>query len=180
VAAEKMKVDISDMEQLISDILWFASHDSKNQEKKSLDLATVLVDICDEYEDSNVPVSFVATSIRPVVWGNLLSLKRVFTNLIENALKYSGQKAVVVRLSLVDGVVVTDIDDLGPGIKQEQLDLMVKPFQRGINPKEVAGTGLGLTIVNEVVHEHLGTMQFENLDPVGFRVTVSLPLYLSA
>ena len=112
-------------------------------------------------------------------------LMQVFTNLIENAIKYGASgKRVVVRLDAVDrdpalraqGVRV-HITDFGPGIAPVHLPRLTERFYRADNHRSRAlgGTGLGLAIVKHIINRHRGRLRVESDLGKGTQFTVILP-----
>ena len=96
-------------------------------------------------------------------------LRRAFSNLIDNALKYGGRAIVEVRPETKDMLVV-GVRDFGPGIERDQIERVQLPFVRGRTPHGERGAGLGLSIANELIEVHDGTLEFTNMDP-GLLVT---------
>ena len=103
------------------------------------------------------------------------TLKRAFTNLIENSLKY-GHRAKVSLEATADTVLVT-IRDEGPGIPDEHQDKVFLPFYRveGSRARKTGGSGLGLSIVKTVVDAHDGHIALRNMPGRGLEVIISLP-----
>jgi signal transduction histidine kinase len=107
--------------------------------------------------------------------GRRLALKRAFSNLIENAIKY-GERARVEVLDRQSDVVVT-ISDEGPGIAPEDIERAFSPFVR-LEPSrnlETGGFGLGLPIAQAIIHGHSGALRLENGQTGGLVVSVILP-----
>ena len=120
----------------------------------------------------------------PPIWGDTDLLRKVFLNLISNAVKYSDKKSVVVNVgvnqiinrSLADFCEIF-IEDNGPGILAEDIEHIFGMFTRGINvAKSVEGTGIGLAVVRRIVEMHLGRVRVESLPGKGARFLISLPM----
>ncbi len=104
-------------------------------------------------------------------------LDQVLTNLVDNAIKFNRQGGtVVVRASGGSGVKIM-VEDAGPGIPPDALDLVFHRFYRldRSRSRDVPGTGLGLAIVKHLVRLHGGTVKAENREGGGTRFTVDLP-----
>jgi signal transduction histidine kinase len=111
------------------------------------------------------------------VRGSAMLIDRALDNLISNAIKFApGQSRVVARLSVEDGAAVLSIRDHGPGVPEDELNLMFRPFYRGSNASRAEGHGLGLAIVRRVVQAHGGDIQARNADGGGLDVVMRLPL----
>jgi len=115
--------------------------------------------------------------------GDRDQLVQVFTNLVENALKY-GASGQVVRVSLaaeetVRGPAVrVEVADEGEGIDPVHLPRLTERFYRvdSHRSREMGGTGLGLAIVKHIVSRHRGWLRIESEKGRGSRFQVVLPL----
>jgi signal transduction histidine kinase len=105
-----------------------------------------------------------------------VSLKRAFTNLIDNAVKYGGTARV--SLARRGATIIVEIDDDGPGIPEDRHEEIFMPFYRLDESRspEAGGTGLGLSIAQAVVQGHGGDIGLVNRAGGGLRVRVTLPL----
>ncbi|MCO4841255.1 MAG: sensor histidine kinase, partial [Rhodobacteraceae bacterium] len=99
------------------------------------------------------------------------------TNIIDNAVKYSPHETVItVTLERKGAEVVLTVADQGPGFEADNIDALTDRFARGTNVGQTVGSGLGLTIANEVVKAHNGTLTLtQNTKGSGACVTLSLP-----
>ena len=190
--------DLDEMDSLLNDALDFLGDWIQKEEERTVDFVSVLEAICDDYADLGRPVSFDGpqplqfSSVHTVFGGGdephsfggkrsiRLScrpgtLKRAFTNLIENSLKY-GHRAKVSLEATADTVLVT-IRDEGPGIPDEHQDKVFLPFYRveGSRARKTGGSGLGLSIVKTVVDAHDGHIALRNMPGTGLEVIISLP-----
>jgi signal transduction histidine kinase len=100
----------------------------------------------------------------PPITGDRGKLRQVLVNLISNAVKYNVDYGeVVVALKALNGEVVIEVSDNGPGIPEESLPHLFERFYRV--PDEVGfteGTGLGLTIAHRIIEEHGGRIEVES------------------
>lgn len=115
----------------------------------------------------------------PNIRGDHTKLKQVFTNLISNGVKYSPDGGdVTVTVGLDDrGDFIARVADQGIGIPKEQIDDVVKPFQRTTTSveKRIEGTGLGLSLSKGLIEAHGGDILVDSELGVGTTVTVLLP-----
>ncbi|HST09336.1 MAG TPA: HAMP domain-containing sensor histidine kinase, partial [Terriglobales bacterium] len=113
------------------------------------------------------------------VYGDLEELRTAVSNLIENAVKYSGNKVdIAVRVDTSDKNVVLQVRDRGVGIPSEELKRIFKRFYRVSNRSlaHVKGTGLGLFIVRSIARKHGGKVFAESAgEGQGTTVTLELP-----
>jgi signal transduction histidine kinase len=115
---------------------------------------------------------------RPVGNWHPTDLSRIFSNLIENAIKYSPSGgAVRVTIEADDGWAVVRVRDQGLGIPAADFDHIFERFRRGSNViGRIDGTGLGLASVRRLVEQLGGQIEAESCEGVGSTFTVRLPL----
>ncbi len=121
-----------------------------------------------------------------VMRGDADQLRQVLTNLMENAIKYSGAGATVtVRLSAPDYLaplrgngVVLEVQDTGPGMEPRHIPRLTERFYRvdSHRSREKGGTGLGLAIVKHIVNRHRGRLRIESAPGQGSTFKVILPV----
>ncbi len=173
--SQKFIHDLDQMEAMISETLAFAREDSQSEKKIKIDLASLLSTLCEEFAETHRPVSFQTTITRLPVVGAPIGLRRVFNNLIENALKYAGTAEVSLHANKEDAIIT--VDDRGPGIPAKQMTQMFMPFVRGEHSRsrETGGTGLGLAVAQDIIRAHGGAIKLMARDGGGLRVWVRLP-----
>ncbi len=120
---------------------------------------------------SNISPAFAAINIE--------KFRRVIDNLLENALKFSGDMSRVdITLSQAGTNYVIAIKDQGVGIPAGMLPLIFNPFSKagrtGLNGEQ--STGLGLSIVKQLVEKHNGTIDAESEEGSGSKFTIKLPV----
>ncbi|OOG64806.1 two-component sensor histidine kinase [Rhodanobacter sp. B04] len=122
------------------------------------------------------------TPSQPVsVLGSRLLLERALDNLITNAIKFSpAGSSVELAVQTREGQAELFIRDRGPGVPDAELDSLFRPFFRGSNAALTDGHGLGLAIVQRVVHVHGGEIHAHNREGGGLEVRLQLPLAPSA
>ncbi len=118
----------------------------------------------------------LAPGSRAVVRGDPRGLRRLFANLVGNAIRY-GERSEV-SWSIADGCAVVLVEDRGPGIDPAEADRLFEPFVRGeaSRSRATGGTGLGLAIVRAIASRHGGQATLENRNGGGARARVSLPI----
>lgn len=144
-----------------------------------LDLRSGLGSGLDSGLDSGLG-SGLAPGPPPVVLGDALDLRRVLTNLVDNALRHA---ASAVRIGVRTGgaagpgVAELTVTDDGPGIPPEDRERVFDRFTRldDARSRDDGGAGLGLAIVRTTVEAHGGTVHLEDASP-GLRAVVRLPL----
>ena len=113
----------------------------------------------------------------PLVPMRRIAMKRVLTNLIENAIKYS-EGPIEIHTGFEKGSkrLYVQVRDHGPGIPEQQMAKMFEPFTQGDSARGSAGSGLGLAIIKKIVDMHRGEITLHNHAFGGLVATVFLPL----
>lgn len=109
-------------------------------------------------------IQMITLAATPVmVKGDAILLQNAVQNLLDNAIKYAPAAAkVVVDVGAKDDHAILTITDTGPGFPEAEKATLTDRFSRGSNAQNVVGSGLGLTIVREVMEAHQGQMHIEN------------------
>jgi two-component system, OmpR family, manganese sensing sensor histidine kinase len=176
--------------RLVEDLLFLARQDSGAivPERSAVNLAALLAEIIEEQQAIATSKSIQLNLSVP---DNLMQetlaidrdqIRRVFVNLIANALQYTLANGVVnLNLSQVkrsgQSYLQIKVSDTGCGIPASALPQLFERFYR-VDParsKSSGGTGLGLAIVKAIVDQHQGTIQVESQVQQGTTVTVTLP-----
>jgi signal transduction histidine kinase len=121
-------------------------------------------------------ISFEISPPVPPVRADRERIRQVLTNLVENAVKYSGDGAVGATVSAADGHVHVDVADDGPGIDPEHHELIFEKFGRvfGEGPT-LPGSGLGLFISRSIAEAHGGTLEVRSEPGAGSTFSLVLP-----
>jgi two-component system sensor histidine kinase TctE len=99
--------------------------------------------------------------------GNPTLMKEMVRNLVDNDINYSGRGGVVTARVLLDrfsGVQILQVEDNGPGIPENERDLVLQPFYRALGTN-VDGSGLGLAIVHEIAQQHGASVYMDDAHP---------------
>ena len=172
---DKMLGDLQEMEQMVTASLEFARDEASAEAGQTLDLAALLQALCDDAADIGQDAVYDWTG-RLLYHGRPQALKRLFANLVENAIRY-GLRARV-RASLLDGVVEVVVDDDGPGIPEPQMQAVFKPFHRleQSRNQRTGGIGLGLANTRTIARAHGGDVTLVNRPEGGLSAVVRLPV----
>lgn len=129
-------------------------------------------------QSKGLSLSWEAPDDLPMLLGDRRILKRVLTNLVGNALKFTHQGGVTVRLSPLPGALSFEVRDTGPGIPPDELARIFDKYfhiqRRKERPEH--GFGLGLAFCKLAVEEHRGAIRAESEVGKGTVFTVELPL----
>ena len=169
--AKKMSDDIEEMERMLNEYLEF-SRNQKSEDTEIINMENMFKKIIEKYDSKNINLSIdqnIQINARPN------ALKRCFTNLIDNANSYGKKIEVSVEKSLQN--ITIYIDDDGPGVPENEYKNIMKPFYRidKSRGQNKSGVGLGLSITNDIVRSHGGSVFFERSPLNGLRVKITLP-----
>ena len=166
-----MSKDIDEMENMLNDYLQFAKTQTKESTEK-ISLKNIFQIIENRIENLNLELN-IESEIN--IYGRKNSLERCFSNIINNGLVY-GKKVKVTVLKSPNRAIIL-FDDDGPGIPVEHHRNVFKPFFRLDKSRSLnkSGVGLGLAIVEDIVHSHGGNIQLSKSDMGGLQVKISLP-----
>lgn len=169
-----LHADLDEMEKMINETLSFAREDSANEKKMKIDLVSLLQSICDENNDIGHSVHFQARHHRVPILGRPLALKRAFTNLINNAVRF-GKHVDVLIYTKHKNIFVRIADD-GPGILEKDLEKVFEPFYRSeySRNRDTGGVGLGLAVTRDIIVRHNGKIKLKNARQGGLVAQVEL------
>ena len=172
---EKAAADLDEMQAMLEATLSFARDDVADEHPVAVDLAAMLQSLAADFADAGRAASYDGPD-RLTLHGRPVALRRVFQNLIDNALRYGEEAGVSLRQA--DGWAEVQIDDRGPGIPPELRERVFDPFFRveASRSRDTGGSGLGLAVVRAIVQRHDGEIALEDRPGGGLRVRVSLPL----
>jgi signal transduction histidine kinase len=171
----KMLSDLDDMEKMVSSTLAFARNDAESEPSARVDLRILLQRICNDATDMGQPVSLQIKE-EPVPFAcHPTAMRRALGNLIDNAVKH-GKRAYVMCNPEPDLIRIL-IEDEGPGIPEDRLEDVFKPFHRleTSRNRETGGTGLGMTVARSIIRAHGGDIKLAMRKTCGLRVEVTLP-----
>jgi PAS domain S-box-containing protein len=143
-----------------------------------MDLVEVVNEIVATYRpEAEQTGSEIRVSAPPAIRGfwDPLRVGQIVTNLLSNALKYGRGRPVDLTLETQGDRARVAVRDRGIGIPREQREHIFDRFDRGTAPRDTAGLGLGLYIVDRLVRAHGGTVALESVVGEGSTFTVDLP-----
>jgi len=142
-------------------------------------LQEIVLSIQDRVRHEGFSIELEVKKDLPIIMGDRVALAQVVTNLIDNAVKYSGEsRRIVVSASREGAFLTIAVKDFGIGIRKEDLDKVFERFFRGGDEltRTVKGSGLGLTLVKQIVEAHHGTAYAESEPGKGSIFFIRLPL----
>ncbi|CDZ63891.1 sensor histidine kinase [Neorhizobium galegae] len=172
---EAMLADIDNLTTMIEESLQYLSSTVTAEPLRKVDISSLLRTIASEFCDLGHDVIYCG----PERFGYVCQQKaliRAITNIVENAARFGTKVAVELRNSPQGGAVIV-VSDNGPGLEEGLQDKVLEPFfkvdeARSLNSS--SGFGLGLSIADEIIKGHGGSLLLENVLPHGLRVTLQL------
>lgn len=169
-----MNDEVTEMEAMITSVLTFIRDASTPNVRERLDLGLLVEDVAQDAKLIGSDVRIATMAPAPVEI-DVLGMRRLLTNLVENAVKY-GERARI-RLAIEDDAAVAEIQDDGPGIPDDEMERAFEPFYRASNAAESGkkGTGLGLAVCRSIARAHGGDVVLVR-SSAGFAAQLRLPL----
>jgi signal transduction histidine kinase len=172
----RMLADLDQMRAMLGSVLSFLRNGRKLEPMTLVDIASILELVADQFSDMGYTVSYIGpghamATVRPD------DLLRSITNLVENAVKFGS--STTIRLAAQPDEMTIEIEDDGPGISDADKALVLEPFVRGDqarNMDEATGFGLGLSIASTIVAAHGGALSLHDRDPNGLIVRIRIPV----
>lgn len=172
---------------MIDDLLLYSKLDLNQVpfDFKNINIVELLEDIVLEYRLIHKNINFIFSNKikmtdEPVVNCDACKITRVFTNIINNSIKYVNRQGGIVEIIIRQGDknFVIEFNDNGPGIPAKDVNLVFSQFYRGDSSrKSGSGTGLGLAISKQIVELHQGHIWIISEEGKGTSVRVSLPIH---
>jgi signal transduction histidine kinase len=170
----KLLADLDAMEALVREGIAYArSAHSGSETARPVDLHALLDSLVCDYTDAGHPVALeggagLMLETRPQ------ALRRLVTNLVDNALKFAGSAQVAAGRE--DGGIFIAVRDSGPGIAPHELEAVMQPFYRIENSRsrETGGTGLGLAIAQQLAQALGGELVLRNREEGGLEARINL------
>jgi signal transduction histidine kinase len=180
---ERSSLRITQLLNLISDLLDIPRIETGQivVEMKQISLRQVvrssLADLRELAKQKGIKLKVELPQALPKIRGSSSRLQQVITNLVNNAINYSPEGVVTIRVREEDNNIQVEIMDSGIGIPPEDLPRVFDDFFRASN-MEIKGTGLGLSIAKRIVEAHGGRIRCESPCPEtsrGSKFTFTLP-----
>jgi signal transduction histidine kinase len=176
---EGMLSDITKVSHMLDETLDYLREEGKSEAMSRLVLPSLLQTICSEFADVGHSVSYEGPP--RFAWsGRPRALTRAVTNIVENGIKHGNKVTVTLRPGHQKGIEI-EVGDDGPGIAEAFRHKVFEPFFKGDSARRQDGDGfgLGLSIAQDIVKRHGGTIDLLAREPVGLTVLIVLPAEMS-
>ena len=181
---DKINRHSDELVHLVNDLLDIARIESGRvvMKREPLDLKNVVDKVADllsvQLKEKQIHLSSSIAEDANTIFADRSQIERVFINLIGNAIKFTPQKGkITVHAHKAQNAVQVDISDTGCGIPEEALEKIFEEFYRVDNPinQEAKGTGLGLTLVKNIIEAHDGKIWVKSKLNAGSTFSFTIP-----
>ncbi len=169
---DDVRAQIEEMSTLVGDLVELARDEPLRPIVGQVDLADVVDRAVARARRRGTGLTFDVDTEPWWVTGESASLERAVTNLLDNAVKWSPPEGTV-RIRLNHGTLT--VDDEGPGIAPDDRDHVFDRFYRSEESRSMPGSGLGLSIVRQVIERHAGNIRADVNDQGGTRMVMQVP-----
>jgi len=167
-----LKEEITEMEKMINEYLDFASN-QYSQPVEKFNIVQLIQNLIDKSFKKNIKIK----SPKILIFSGRKNLiRRCIANIINNSQKYA--ENISIKCKKIKKTILINIDDDGPGIADEHKEKVFRPFYRVDKSRSLkdSNVGLGLSIVEDIVNSHGGTVKLlNNPKGKGLRVSLSFP-----
>jgi len=169
---DDVRFQIEEMSNLVGDLVELARDEPLRAVVEQVDLAEVVERAVARARRRGTGLTFEVATEPWWVEGESPSLERAVTNLLDNAVKWSPPQGTV-RIRLNHGTLI--VDDEGPGIAAADRAQVFDRFYRSEESRSMPGSGLGLSIVRQVIERHSGSVRVDESDAGGTRIVLQVP-----
>ena len=172
---EELLKDVNEMQYMLETYLDF-SQTVSSEENSIVNINKMIDEIIETSQEKDKSIIFKSSKIDQINYTcKYIALKRCIINLLNNAKAY-GDEAVI-KLSENDKEILINIEDNGPGINEKDYEKALKPFQRldSSRNQNIAGSGLGLSISQDIIKTIGGNINLSKSSLGGLKVSVLLP-----
>ena len=172
---EKMAADIAEMDAMVAATLAFVRDATQGGGRARLELRSLLDSVVDGFAEQGRDAR-LQPGDSVVIEGDGVALKRMFANLIDNAIKFGGLARVTLWTEAAAAWI--GVEDDGAGVPEAELEAVFEPFHRGepSRNRDTGGIGLGLTAARTIARAHGGDITLSNRRGGGLKALVCLPL----
>ncbi|MCF3936064.1 ATP-binding protein [Acuticoccus sp. M5D2P5] len=171
--------DVTDMVRLLDDALLASRAGAGELAEELLPFDEIIEAEVEDRRETGAPVDLIVSpaATGATILGDRIAIRRVASNLVDNALKYGN--VAHVGIGLAGDRLVLAVDDEGAGIPEEMRDILLEPFVRleTSRSRMTGGAGLGLAIVQSLLKAHGGTLDIGEAPGGGARFIATLPRF---
>jgi heavy metal sensor kinase len=174
--------EIKKINRILESLLALARFDSdaESLHKEPADITVLIKEILTDIEilalQKNIEITVISETSDRSVNIDKERMRRVFYNIFDNAIKYSGENGKIeIDIERINEEVFINISDTGPGISEEDIPYIFDRFYRADKARCSEGFGLGLSIAKSIVKAHGGNIEVKSRTGEGATFIISLP-----
>lgn len=177
---EKINQQADKLNKLVNQFLSLSKVKSQNIIKEKVSVDELIFELIQHFKNSyhSLDIKLNLNSKNDenewLIKANYELIKNAFQNIIENAIKFSEEKPIVLDLKSDEKHIVLSVKDNGPGIHLEDANKVFEPLYRSKNTNHIEGTGLGLSIVKNIIYQHDGHISINHNYKEGCEFIVKL------
>lgn len=167
--------DLDEMTALIDSAIAVARGEAAAELREAIDILPLIGDEIASRDSGRLTLIRSPTVVEATVTGDSIGLKRLFGNILDNALHHAARAEIAVGRK--KGRIEVIVDDDGPGIPADEREAVFEPFYRAepSRSRATGGSGLGLAIARQIVEAHGGTIWAAASPLGGARISIALP-----
>ncbi|WP_199609867.1 two-component system sensor histidine kinase EnvZ [Flocculibacter collagenilyticus] len=170
--------DIEDMNAIIDQFMAYIRH-HRQEPLIEQDLNLIVAEVVEAEGSHRRDIRTELDDALPAIPLRYIAIKRVLTNLIENAIRYSdGIIEVETGFDKKRNQAWVIVSDYGPGIPEQDIERLFQPFTQGDLARGSEGSGLGLAIIKRIIDMHNGQVELSNLARGGLAAKVTFEISL--
>ncbi|MFD3157737.1 ATP-binding protein [Haloimpatiens sp. FM7330] len=184
-SVKRIKYEADRMHNMVLNLLDISKLESNTEHDfQKINISQIACKICEEMKiKSEKYYISIEKSIKDDVYilGDEEQMVKVFINIIDNAIKYGKiQSKIKVSVTSDEDMCFITVEDEGKGIPQDKLDKIFEPFYRVDKSfsRENGSSGLGLSIVKNIVVAHKGQISIESKENLGTKVKIKIPFFV--
>jgi signal transduction histidine kinase len=178
-AAEHLSQELHEVSELVADLIFLANQDAARSPKMEWveinDLVSSAVRRFDGSASGDLELRFMPCNTEPLIYADGDLVQRAISNLISNAIRYTGPNGeITLTVKTVGESVEVVVTDTGEGIPSEHLPHIFERFYRvdSSRTRQSGGRGLGLAIVKQIMEQHQGKIRVESQPDLGSTFTL--------
>ena len=183
--AQRADRNVHRLEEFAEDLLEMAriEHGAVLLERVEIDACALVREVVDDHrvfaQARGQSIELECGTEAITVSADVSRLRRALGNLVDNAIKFSPERSpIVVRAGRGSDGFRVSVTDRGPGVDEDERDLIFERFSRGRRSVTTSGAGLGLSIARSLVELHGGTIRYEDANSGGATFVLSVPVAL--
>jgi len=181
-ALEEIVGSVERLNHIINSLMELMQTNLDNKDFQSIRIDELIWEIADELpfktmvDHIKVSYDLPGDQSKRTLQGNRQLLFIAISNILKNAMKFSVNKEVICTVSYKQNHIIITVEDGGIGISEDDLKKIFQPFYRSANALNFPGYGIGLSLTNNIVRQHNGSIQVKSALGQGTIFSLSFPL----